>query len=148
MCALCGKHGKSQCMVKSTEVLETKTKTIKLKQRLNCANYGIYAAVCKCCGEIYVGQTKNKFSTRWTSHRSFWKKFGIDELKNDQAALLYHYHKAHYAILKSRPSLAYCFEVVFLQQPRMEKLDMYEDIWFHRMNATINIKSLITPNVK
>ena len=35
----------------------------------------------------YVGQTKNKFSTRWNNHRSFWNKFNVKS-NNDRAALL------------------------------------------------------------
>ena len=35
-----------------------------LKQNLACSNYEIYAAQCKICQKIYVGQTINHFSTR------------------------------------------------------------------------------------
>jgi len=41
---------------------------------LTYANHGIYVATCFICHEQYVGQTKNKFSTRWTSHRSNWNR--------------------------------------------------------------------------
>jgi len=47
-----------------------KNKTFPLNQKLTCANHGFYVATCVICDEQYVGQTKNKFSMRWSSHRS------------------------------------------------------------------------------
>jgi len=45
----------------------SKINTFPLNQNLTCANFGIYAATCVICHEQYVGQTKNKFSKRWSS---------------------------------------------------------------------------------
>jgi len=50
-----------------------------LRQMLTCANYGIYIATCKLCGEQYVGQTSNKFSKRWNSHRSSWNAVNLSD---------------------------------------------------------------------
>ena len=47
------------------------SKKFNLKQHLTCKNYGVYMAECKFYKMQYVGQTKNKFSTRWNNHRSF-----------------------------------------------------------------------------
>ena len=71
-CSLCGKHGNNPNMVISTGFITSENnKKLFLTQRLTCDNYGIYAAQCKLCHQIYVGQTKNKFSVRWTNHRTF-----------------------------------------------------------------------------
>ena len=72
-CALCGCYGKNnKSMVPNVSQLLTKTKTFKLNQSLTCADFGIYVVVATCviCHEQYVGQTSNKFSKRWSAHRS------------------------------------------------------------------------------
>ena len=70
-CALCGCYGKNnKSMVPNVSQLLTKTKTFKLNQTLTCADFGIYVATCVICHEQYVGQTSNKFSKRWSAHRS------------------------------------------------------------------------------
>ena len=43
-------------------------KLFVLKQNLTCSNYGIYAAQCKICQKIYIGQTINHSPTRWSGH--------------------------------------------------------------------------------
>jgi len=48
----------------------TKNKTFLLNKNLTCANYSLYVATCAICYQQYCGQTVNKFSTRWLSHRS------------------------------------------------------------------------------
>ena len=74
-CSTCGNFGKHKNMVTETGTITTKSgQIIKLKQNLNCKNFGIYAAQCLICEEIYVGQTINSFSKRWTGHRQIWKK--------------------------------------------------------------------------
>ena len=73
-CSLCGNFGKSKNMVIDEPYLVDKNgKKTKLKYHLTCANYGIYAAQCRICKQFYVGQSKNKFSTRWNAHRNKWK---------------------------------------------------------------------------
>ena len=73
-CSLCGNFGNHKSMIEETKVITTKTNTkIKLKQDLICKNYGIYAAQCLICFEIYVGQTINPFHERWNGHRQDWE---------------------------------------------------------------------------
>ena len=75
-CALCGNYKNYKNMVSEVNKIRNKKgKYFKLKDNLDCRNYGIYGAECLKCQEIYIGQTKNKFSTRWNSHRSKWKQF-------------------------------------------------------------------------
>ena len=45
-------------------ISHSNSKKFSLKQPLTCKNYGIYVAECKFCKMQYVGQAKNKFSTR------------------------------------------------------------------------------------
>ena len=63
------------------------SKKFNLKNHFTCINNVIYVAECKFCKMQYLGQTKNKFSTRWNNHRSFWNKFNVKG-NNDRAALL------------------------------------------------------------
>ena len=94
-------------------------KNIMLNQNLNCMNFGIYAAQCKKCKETYVGQTKNRFSVRWTSHRNFWKSNIINNSRPDQAALSKYFLNHHTAFMQEQtnPLISDCFVVIFLQEP-------------------------------
>ena len=59
----CSKHSNNPDMFKSTNfTINENDKKLFLTQCLTCDNYEIYAAQCKLCDQIYVGQTKNKFS--------------------------------------------------------------------------------------
>jgi len=92
-CALCGCYGKNnKSMVPQVSQLLTKTKTFKLNQSLTYADFGIYVKTYAICHEQFVGQTSNKFSKRWSAHRSNWNKqdYKTDSDK-DQMALLQHY---------------------------------------------------------
>ena len=92
-CALCGKFGKHDAnMVPKVIALHSKGKLFPCRQVLTCANYGIYVATCKLCGEQYVGQTSNKFSKRWNSHRSSWDTVN---LSNDQEQVPFLHHVVH-----------------------------------------------------
>ena len=74
-CSLCGGIRNFKNMVKETNKINNKYNTIiRLKQDLNCKNYGIYQAQCRNCQMSYVGQTKTSFTKRWTQHRSKWNK--------------------------------------------------------------------------
>ena len=61
-------------MVPNASQLLTKTNTFLLNQSLTFAHFGIYVAICVLCHEQCVGQTSNKFSKRWSAHRSNWNK--------------------------------------------------------------------------
>ena len=65
-CALCGNFKNYKNMVKTVDYItsHSNSKKFNLKQHLTCKNYGIYVAECKFCKMQYLGQTKNKFSTR------------------------------------------------------------------------------------
>ena len=119
-CALCANHEKHLSMVPHTDCISNKNgKKIMLNQNLNCMNFRIDAAQCRKCTEIYVGQTKNGFSVRWTSHRNFWKSNIINNSHPDQAALLKHFLNHHTAFMQEQtnPLISDCFVVIFLQEP-------------------------------
>ena len=86
----------------------------------------------------YVGQTKNKFSVRWSAHRTNWKKFKFEE-NNDRAALLKHYANYHEKTLIKKPCISDCFWVIFIEQLSKKNLDLCEDRWLCKLNAKINI---------
>ena len=142
-CALCGNHGKHKNMVATTSVISTNFgSNFILKQNLNCTNFGIYAAHCNICFEFYVGQTKNRFSTRWTGHRHSWKN---NISIGDNAALLNHYYHKHPNHFKPKSFLSDYFTVIFLEQPPIHLLDICESRWINKLNATINIQTTILP---
>ena len=145
-CSLCGKHGNNRSMVRPTSSITLfQNKKITLIQNLTCANYGIYAAQCKLCNEFYVGQTKNKFSVRWSSHRTFWKTKNTAN-NTDKAALLLHFHNHHNQFLSSSPEISSCYDVIFLQEPdSYNNLDFYESKWVNTLKATINTNKTLLP---
>ena len=112
-CSLCGKHGNNPNMVISTSFITTENnKKLFLTQHFTCDNYGIYAVQCKLCHQIYIGQTKNKFSIRSTNHRTFWKNNNTQN-HTDKAALLLHFHNHHKNFISSHPDISECYHVIF-----------------------------------
>ena len=88
----------------------------------------------------YVGQTINKFSVRWTVHRSNWKRCKFEE-NNDKAAILKHYANYHEEILVNKPCISDCFRVIFVEQPNKRYLNWCEDRCFSKLDAKINISN-------
>nr|CAB3263300.1 uncharacterized protein LOC108950347 [Phallusia mammillata] len=146
-CALCGHHGKSKSMVFPVTDLRSQQRLFHLRQHLSCRNYGIYVATCLVCEEQYVGQTKNKFSTRWNSHRAVWRTSDIS-VGGDRAALLQHYHNKHFRLFQKKLGIAQCYNVVFVEEPRTENLDVCENKWLILTGATINVQAMVLPAVR
>jgi len=151
-CALCGKHGKhNRSMVPCVSQIMGKNKTFPLNQKLTCANHGIYVATCGICHEQYVGQTKNKFSTRWSSHRSNWNRPNreIDESNKDKVTLLRHFSESHGDV--NKPPMHEAYTVTFVEEPNslsLERFHFCENKWYHKINAQINIQNMILPRVR
>ena len=158
-CSLCGKFGNHKSMIKETTEITTKTnRKIKLKQDLNCKNYGIYAAQFIICLEIYVGQTINPFHERWNGHRKDWE----NEIKNGdfeqtlenfdekrKKSLIIHYAKFHLDKLKdNKIKLPDAYKVVFVEESNKTKLDIAENFWISKLKAKINIARTILPFYK
>jgi len=105
-CALCGKFGKHDAnMLPKVTTLHSKGKMFPLRQMLTWANYGIYVATCKLCGEQYVGQTSNKFLKRWNSHRSSWN---TANLSNDQEQVPLLHPVVHEHKIEKKPKISEC----------------------------------------
>jgi len=124
-CALCdcyGKHNKS--MVPCVSQIMSKFKTFPFNQNLTCANYSIYVATCVICHEQYVGQTMNKFSKRWSSHR---RNCNRPNCKNDkdEVALSRHYSVFHGIV--NKPPVHEAYTVTFVEQPDFHSLNNCED---------------------
>ena len=159
-CGLCGHFGKLNNMVKELNLLETnqgKRITINRKKNLTCRSYGIYVGLCNLCSNHYVGQTKNSFSTRWNAHRATWRKYydrfladnTITTTQNDEQALFNHYVNHHQEHLTAeRIPLNEAYSVVFLEEPRMEILDVRESFWITKLDAKINISKTFLPKIK
>ena len=127
----------------------------KTQHNLNCKDYGIYAGQCLLCFDLYVGQTKNSFASRWSSHRMMWKKLMennaeciSDEGRDDQALYMHYriHHRNH--LQKSAFALWDAFRVIFIEKPPIYLLDSKEDYWISKVNAGINIKNTILPRFK
>ena len=116
-------------MVPNVSQLLTKTKTFKLKQSLTCADFGIYVATCVICHEQYVGRTSNKFSKRWSAHRSNWnKQYCKTDSDKDQMALSRHYSENHGTI--NKPPLHEAYTFTFVEQPSCHSLDILKALVF------------------
>ena len=145
-CALCGNRGPHKNMVRSTKAVKNENGiSYKIRQQLDCTNFGIYAAQCKLCSNYYVGQSKNRFSLRWNGHRHIWNSCSLE---NEKAALYIHYNNQHPNHIKSQRKLWDCYEVIFLQEPNPHQLDFLESKWISRLQAKINIKDTILPKNK
>ena len=152
-CGLCGNFGVLKNMVsEQTTITDKHGNTIALQKNLTCDNHGIYAAQCRICKQLYVGQTINKFSTRWNGHRKKWQNLctGKEEVKagNDEAALFKHYNKYHKDIKLLMLPIAEAFEVLFLEAPSFKKLDIRESYWISRLEANINVATTILPKFR
>ena len=155
-CGLCGNYGQLKNMVKETDTVKPANgEVIKLKQHLNCKNYGIYLATCKICGENYVGQSKNAFATRWRGHRKIWKEtinlqnIEINKKNKDEQALVLHYKNNHKEKMKIKsPELSDIYNVTFLEQSNKSSLNLAENFWISKMNAKINIMKTFLPKYK
>lgn len=144
-------------MVEQTNKIKTKEgKSFKLKQRLNCRNFGIYAASCTQCREIYVGQTVNSYSKRWNQHRYQWNLCYQEEtpteenlINKDEKALYIHYRKKHRNFIEeSNLQLQDAFKITFLESPPASKLDSSESDWISKLNAQINIAKTFLPKIR
>lgn len=142
-CSLCGTFGRHASMVSTTHQISLKNgKQIHLAQDLTCKNYGIYIATCLECRELYVGQTLNQFSKRWTAHRFDWKN------TEDRSALVQHFQTRHPKIMQRKPELESCFTVAFVEEPPVHMLDVAENKWLIRTSASINNHKMILPTVR
>ena len=122
------------------KIVSSRGRTFSLEQNLTCADYGVYTTTCKLCSEQYVGQTVNKFSKRWTTHRSQWK--ANTQQKNDNAALRLHFANFHQDQIN--PQLSECYEITYVFKPYdPSNLDIYESQWIHKLKAKININKTI-----
>ena len=140
-------------MVWNTNILKTKKGKIKLNNKnLTCKNSGIYAGQCIQCDEVYVGQTKTSFHSRWNGHRFKWNQLqltGLDSKnKGDDQALYAHYRKYHLAEIENGLELAEAYRVIFLENPLLANLDCAESFWIGKIPATINIQKTFLPTIK
>ena len=89
----------------------------------------------------YVGQTKKKFSTRWSSHRSNWNRPNCEIDKNikDKVALLRHFSESHGDV--NKPLIHEASTFTFVEEPNSRSLDFCEDKWYHKLNAQIIFKT-------
>ena len=110
--------------------------------KLNLLKKKVYGASCNICSEIYIGQTINRFSVRWNTHRHIWNSNTLD---SEKAALSIHYHKNHTDLPYKNKPISECYTVTFLQQPSNSYLDIYESRWIHLLDASINIQATVLP---
>jgi len=145
-CALCSKFGKHDAnMVPKVTALHSKGKLFPLRQMLTCAKYRIYVATCKLCGEQYVGQTSNKFSKCWNSHRSSWNTVNLSD---DQKQVPLLQHVVHEHKIEKKRKISECFIDTFVEQHSYNYLDICEDKWLNKINASINKHRIILPHIK
>jgi len=119
-CTLCGNHAKhNKLMAPCVSQIMGKIKTLPLNQKLTCANHRIYVATCVICHKQHVRQTKNKFSMRWSSHRSNWNRLNCEfhENNKDKVVLLRHFSESHGDVSKPpMPTEGFVFRYCFNSQ--------------------------------
>ena len=118
-------------------------KTFPLNQNMTRPNYGIYLATGAIYNQQYVGQTTNKFSTRWSVHRSAWNK---PDNGDDTGLMALSCHYSVPGILNKPPSYDSC-TVNLVKQPSFNSLYTCEDTWFNKLNAKIYIQCITLPRV-
>ena len=120
-----------------------KNKTFPQNQNVTCASYGVYVATCVIRHQQNDWATYKQIFHTWSLQRSNWTEYKDD---NEQMALWRHYSVFNHIINKQpiREDSAF----TFVEQPSFHSLDIYEDEWGHKLDAQINIQSMILPNVK
>ena len=61
-------------------------------------------------------------------------------------ALSRHYSENHGTI--NEPPLHEAYTVTFVEQPSCHSLDIFENKWYHLIDAQISIQNMILPHVK
>ena len=112
-CALCGNHGSHNSMVPLIKDIRTPNGVRPLIQKLNCKDYGIYAACCKNCDNYYVDQTMTSFSQHWTQHQVLWTNFATVKIIIIRLYLDI-MKKHHKDIFAGKPDIAQCLFVFIL----------------------------------
>jgi len=130
-------------MVPKVTALHSKGKLFP-RHVLTCANYGIYVATCKLCEEQYVGQTSNKISKRWNSHRSSWNTVNLS-YDQEQVPLLQ--HVVHENKIEKKLKISECFIVTVVEQPSYDYLDICEGKRLNKISASINKHRIILPPI-
>jgi len=145
-CALCGNHGKhNKSMVPCVPQrqkwnLSTQPKIDMRKPWYSCSD------LCYLPRTIFR-QTKNKFSTRWSSHHSNWNRPNCDiDENNKDVALLRYFPEFHGNV--NKPPIHEAYIVTFSAEPKSLSLVFCEDKWYRKLNAQINVQNMILPRVR
>ena len=72
--------------------------------------------------------------------RSILLKFLLSDSDKDQMALSRHYSENHSTIKK--PPLHKAYTITFVKQPSCHSLDIFENKWYHLIDAQINIQNM------
>ena len=65
-----------------------------------------------------------------------------------KAALLIHFKSKHSDFIDFNTKIYQCYEVIFLQEPPVDKLDYFESIRVSNLDAKINIAKTSLPKIK
>jgi len=96
---------------------------------------------------VFLNQTSNKFSKRWSAHHSNWNKQDCKtDSDKDQMTLSRHYSENHGTI--NKPPLHEAYTVTFVEQPSCHSLDICENKWYHLIDAQINIQNMILVDLR
>ena len=66
----------------------------------------------------------------------------------DKAALLIHFKSKRSNFIDFNTKIYECYEVIFLQEPPVDKLDYFESTWVSNLDAKINIAKTSLPKIK
>ena len=91
--------------------------------------------------ELYVGQTKNSFNTRWNAHSINWeiiqRQFNLNDT-SEESVLFKHYFVNHRNNLENL-GIEKAYNVIFIREPGFKSLDYEKSLWIKKLEAKINI---------
>ena len=104
------------------KIVSTSTgRTYKIPKKVTCTSWNlIYCLECSDCGIQYVGQTKNKFLTRFNQHRN--------DIKHKRDTSVSRHFNKHTNLMK-----LYVLQLINLDDQKSR--DTNEDYWISRLNT-------------
>ena len=96
----------------------SKDHVVKSKFESQNYRYLCYVTLSKLCDMQFVGQSKNPFSFKFSSHCQIWNSFNTLKTKNDQTFLFRHYASHHADVTTAKLVFWFCFLVIYVLKSR------------------------------
>jgi len=100
---------------------------------------------CVICNQQYDGQTVNKVTKTWSSHRDIWNK---PDNRDDTDQMALSRNNTMFHGILNRPPFYNSYNVIFIEQRSFNSLNTCEDEWLNKPNAQFSTQSMMLPCVK